>query len=80
MTLDPVKTQRHIAELVTFFILMFVTFFFNTYQNVNERLQKIEEKQERQTVLLEKLYEEKIQNEKKYPPRYKIYGDDKRSC
>ena len=41
------------------FILAFVTFFYHTYQNVDEKLKKINKEQKRQTALFKKLTEEK---------------------
>ena len=83
--MDPVEVGLKVTELVTsrnhwqkttlylfFFILLFVTFFFSTYQNVEKRLQEIKEEQKEQKTLLENFYKEKDQNEKKYLLRYRI--------
>ena len=84
--LDPAKVQSHTNNLVKsrnhwqnislglfFFILVFVTLFYHTYRNTDQRLKEISKKQERQTALLEKLNEEKNQRAKKSTPRYRTW-------
>ena len=84
MILDPARVQQKIAELVTsrnhwqkitlglfIFILAFVTFFYHTYQNVDQKLKELKEEQKRQTAILKKLLKEKNQNEKKSLTKYK---------
>ena len=84
--LDPVKVNHHINNLLRsrtqwqnitlgllIFILVFVTFFYHTYQNINDRLRKINKEQKIQRELLTKLTKEKNQIEKKSKLRYRIW-------
>ena len=67
-TSELTKSRNHwqnICISLFFFMLVFVTFFYHTYQNVDQRLKEINKEQKRQTALLKKLVEEKNQKTKK---------------